>query len=196
MDEFYCRDICPEGYNIEQLQRNYADGGGVALVYRRCFKVKRDVQMIHKSFELINIHITSVYNHNLRLVVIYRAPPSPGNGFTVRMFLEEFSSFLEGLVSTTSALLVAGDFNFHIDEPNDCDARRFLQVLESFDLIQHVSEATHKKGHILDLIITRTHEKLVGRCTVDNPFVSDYLAVHSLSSSETQGQLVGSIKSA
>ena len=57
--------------------------------------------------------------------------------------------FLEGLFLTTSALLVAGDFNFHIDEPNDCDARRFLQVLESFDLIQHVSEATHKRGHIL-----------------------------------------------
>ena len=43
-DEFYCRDICPEGYKIEQLPRNYADGGGVALVYRRCFKVKKDVQ--------------------------------------------------------------------------------------------------------------------------------------------------------
>ena len=81
---------------------------------------------------------------------------------------------------TTSALLVAGDFNFHINEPNDCDARRFLQVLESFDLIQHVSEATHKGGHILDSIITRTHEKLVSRCAVDNPFVSDHLAVHSL----------------
>ena len=179
-DEFYCRDICPDGYKIEQLPRNYADGGGVALVYRRCFKVKKDVQTIHRSFELINMHIASAYNHNLRLVVIYRAPPSPENGFTVRMFLDEFSSFLEGLVLTTSALLVAGDFNFHIDEPNDCDARRFLQVLNSFDLIQHVSEATHKKGHILDLIITRTHERLVGRCTVDNPFVSDHLAVHSL----------------
>ena len=97
LDEFYCRDICPEGYNIEQLPRNYADGGGVALVYRRCFKVKRDVQMIHRSFEFINIHITSVYNHNLRLVVIYRAPPSPGNGFTVRMFLEEFILFWRDL---------------------------------------------------------------------------------------------------
>ena len=179
-DEFYCRDICPEGYKIEQLPRNYADVGGVALVYRRCFKVKKDVQTIHRSIELINIHITSACNHNLRLVVIYRSPPSLENGFTVRIFLEEFSSFLEGLVLTTSALLVAGDFNFHIDEPNDCDARRFLQVLESFDLIQHVSEVTHKKGHILDLIITRSHEKLVGRCTVDNPFVSDHLVVHSL----------------
>ena len=179
-DEFYCRDICPEGYKIEQLPRNYADGGGVALVYRRCFKVKKDVQTIHRSFKLINIHITSACNHNLKLVVIYRAPPSLENGFTVRMSFEEFSSFLEGLGLTTSALLVAGDFNFHIDEPNDCDARRFLQVLESFDLIQHVSEVTHKNGHILDLIITRSHEKLVGRCTVDNPFVSDHLAVHSL----------------
>ena len=25
----------------------------------------------------------------------------------------------------------------------------------------------------------RTHEKLVGHCTLDNPFVSDHLAVHS-----------------
>ncbi|XP_068750956.1 uncharacterized protein [Montipora capricornis] len=125
-DEFYCRDICPEGYKIEQLPRNYADVGGVALVYRRCFKVKKDVQTIHRSFELINIHITSACNHNLRLVVIYRAPPSLENGFT------------------------------------------------------HVSEVTHKKGHILDLIITRSHEKLVGRCIVDNPFVSDHLVVHSL----------------
>ena len=47
-------------------------------------------------------------------------------------------------------------------------------------MIQHVSEATHKKGDILDLIITRTHEKLVGLCTVDNPFVSVHLAVNSL----------------
>ncbi|XP_068738966.1 uncharacterized protein [Montipora capricornis] len=124
-DEFYCRDICPEGYKIEQLPRNYADIGGVALVYRRCFKVKKDVQTIHRSFELINIHITSACNHNLRLV-IYRAPPSLENGFT------------------------------------------------------DVSEVTHKEGHILDLIITRSHEKLVGRCTVDNPFVSDHLVVHSL----------------
>ena len=88
----------PSRYKIEQLPRNYADGGGVALVYRRCFKVKKDVKTIHRSFELINIHITSACNHNLRLVVIYRAPPSLENGFTVRMFLEEFSSFLEGLV--------------------------------------------------------------------------------------------------
>ena len=98
LHEFYCRGICPEGYKIEQLPRNYADGGGVALVYRRCFKVKKDVQTTHRSFELINIHIASAYNHNVRFVVIYRAPPSPENGFTVRMFLEEFSSFLERLV--------------------------------------------------------------------------------------------------
>ena len=39
---------------------------------------------------------------------------------------------------------------------------------------------THKNGHILDLIITRSHEKLVGHCTMDNPFFSDHLAVHSL----------------
>ena len=65
-DEFYCCGICPEGYKIEQLPRNYADGGGVALVYRRCFKVKKNVQTIHRSFELINICASCFLNFHFR----------------------------------------------------------------------------------------------------------------------------------
>ena len=74
------------------------------------------------------------------------------NSFTVGLFLDELSSFFEGLVLAPSALLVAGDFNFHVDDQEDDHARRFLQVLELFDLTQQVSHSTHKYGNTLDLI--------------------------------------------
>ena len=49
---------------------------------------------------------------------------------------------------------MVGDFNFHIDQPDDHNASVFLDILDSADLGQHVTEATHKKGHTLDLVIT------------------------------------------
>ena len=177
-DHFYCRDICPEGYRIEQIPRNYARGGGVALVYKKCFKAKLNSSVNVRIFELIDVQLTSARNHNLRLGVIYRPPPSAMNSFTVGLFLDEFSSFLEGLVLAPSAILVAGDFSFHVDDQEDDDARPLLQVLELFDLTQHVSHSTHKYGNTLDLIITRASDDLVGKCFVHDPLISDHLAVH------------------
>ena len=38
------------------------------------------------------------------------------------MFLEEFSSFLEKVVTTTKPLVLVSDFNFHLDNENDQSA--------------------------------------------------------------------------
>lgn len=149
------------------------------LVCKKCFKAKNNLQANFRSFKFMDINITSSLIQSLRLAVIYRAPPSPENGFTVKMFFDEFSSFLEGLVFTPGALLVTGDSNFHMDEPDDHDACRFLQVLQSFDLTQDVSKSTHRKGHIHDLMITRADDDIIRECTVEDLFISDHLAVHS-----------------
>lgn len=91
-------------------------------MYKKCFKAKLNPLVNVRSFVLIDIQLTSARNHNLRLAVIYRPPPSSMNSFTVGLFLDEFSSFLEGLVLAPSAFLVAGDFNFHVDDQEDYDA--------------------------------------------------------------------------
>ena len=52
-------------------------------------------------------------------------------------------------------MLALGDFNIHVDVPNDIDAVKFLDLLESLGREQHVTEATHIFGHTLDLVITR-----------------------------------------
>ncbi|XP_022806636.1 tyrosine-protein phosphatase Lar-like [Stylophora pistillata] len=60
----------------------------------------------------------------------------------------------------------------------DCDAKRFVSILDSFDLVQHVAGPTHRDGHTLDLVITRASEKeLVSNCCVGQK-ISDHFAVH------------------
>lgn len=60
------------------------------------------------------------------------------------------------MVSTDyDCIIISGDFNIHVDNQTDPDARNFISLLEAFDLIQHVSEPTHNKGHTLDLVISK-----------------------------------------
>ena len=54
-------------------------------------------------------------------------------------------------------MLVLGDFNIHVDVPNDIDAVKFLDLLESLGLKQHVTEATHIWSHVT----SRYHEMCV-----------------------------------
>ena len=112
------------------------------------------------------------------LVIIYHPPPSTSNGLSVKLFLEEFSAYLEHLALAPGHLLLAGYFNFHIGQPDDSDAGRFLRILDSFDLMQHVTEPTHCNGHSLDLVITRANVNgMVSNCRVRHR-ISDHFAVH------------------
>ena len=65
-----------------------------------------------------------------------------------------------------------------MDDTRNLDTVKFNKVLESFSLIQHVNEPTHKKGHTLDLIITRAVDELVICTEIRDPMLSDHSAVH------------------
>ena len=54
---------------------------------------------------------------------------------------------------------------------------KLLQLLHTFDYIQHVKEATHKDNHILDLIISRSDDHIVCRPSVLDLALSDHYAV-------------------
>lgn len=71
-----------------------------------------------------------------------------------------------------------GDFNFHLDGSNKTDATKFHNLLESFNLKQHVPTPIHSRGHTLDLIITRSEDDLVDGIVIRHPTLSDHFAVH------------------
>ncbi len=76
----------------------------------------------------------------IRIIVLYRPPPSTENGLINRQFLTELSSFLKCQIILPSELLVFADFNIHIDDPNDYYANEFQSLLETFDLTQLVRQ--------------------------------------------------------
>ena len=84
---------------------------------------------------------------------------------------------LEVLTVSTGQLLILGDFNFHVDNDNDHCAKRFLNVLSLFNLVQNVCCPTHNFGHTLDLVITRSFEDILCNLSVYNPNISDHCAV-------------------
>ena len=118
----------------------------------------------------MELHITPPNKMSLRIVVIYRPPNS-----NVNEFIAQLTSHLESLNTTTSDIIVTGDFNIHIDYKNDSSCTKFIYLLNTFDLKQHVNEFTHVKQHIMDLIITRSAQDT--KVHEVGPLISDHLAV-------------------
>lgn len=88
----------------------------------------------------------------LLCVLIYR-PPKVNNDF-----LGKFLDFLSYVVSSTDKLLILGDFNIHLCCPMKPFVRDFVQLLDSFNLTQHISGPTHKLGHTLNLVLSLGHD--------------------------------------
>ena len=113
-----------------------------------------------------------------RLIVVYRPPPNTIFFYTTSEFLAEFSQLMDSMAMDTSNLLVAGDFNFHMDTISNNDTRRFLDILEVADLRQHVEGPTHVAGHTIDLLITRSSNTFLNKIRIDIPHMSDHSAIH------------------
>ena len=74
-------------------------------------------------------------------------------------------------------ILIAVDFNIHVDDTRNVDAVTFLDLLESFGLQQHVKQPTHVLGLTLDLIISRYSDNLLKSALVTDFFVSDHTSL-------------------
>ena len=48
-----------------------------------------------------------------------------------------------------------------------------MDILETFDFVQHIDKPTHNSGHLLDYIITKK-----GSSGVSNLYVSDFISDH------------------
>ena len=141
-------------------------GGGVALLSKKALKVKNcsTAKRKFKSFEYVELSLNHL-STNLRIVIVYRPPPSSSYQSTVVLFFNEFPILRESLATASGSLLIVGN-NLHVNDVRDTTATRFLQLIESFNLKQHVCEPTHRNGHILDLLITRADESIASAVNV------------------------------
>ena len=71
-------------------------------------------------------------------------------------FFDELTSVLEQFSVQRRPFLICGDFNIHIDDNDDVHETRLDELLQTYDLVQHVREPTHAACHILDVVISRS----------------------------------------
>ena len=140
-------ELVPDGCSYFNSPRTSGRGGGTATVCKSDFKCKQislstsSTSFEHSLFEL-------GHSNTVLCAVVYRPPKYN------RDFLTEFSVFLADLMPKYDRVLIVGDFNIHVRCPENPLARDFLNIIDSFNLVQSVLGPTHERGHTLDLVLS------------------------------------------
>ncbi len=112
----------------------------------------------------------------IRLIVIYRPPPSKKNklfcvsalsSLMSRRYQQDAFSLLE----TSTSI-----WNLH----DDTTASVFHTRLDPANLVQHVHSPTHRTVHTLDPVVTRASENTIQDLITENGLLSDHLSIWNL----------------
>ncbi len=107
VDEIYpLFETAPESFNFLSTPREKGRGGGLATIFKKCFKCRMCSFGCDSSFEVQVFKIDLV---NPVLCALIYKPPKYN-----KVFINEFSDFLSTVNSSTDSLLILGDFNIHI----------------------------------------------------------------------------------
>ena len=79
----------------------------------------------------------------INIITIYHPPYSDINQSTNTMFLDDLADILEKHLMSLSNIVVAGDFNLHIDKKTDPDVNLFKDMVQAFGLDCQVNFPTH-----------------------------------------------------
>ena len=126
-----CCDIACNGYKISNVNRQGRCGGGLALIYKQSIIIKKISKSVYRGFEHA-IWDCSISNTMINVVGIYPPPYNETNKCTDAMFLDVLTEFLEEVLTSYSNIIIADDFNLHIDDIADPDAQVFLDLLTVF----------------------------------------------------------------
>ena len=151
------------GFNICHFNRSSKTGGGVAIIssYKYISKFQKSGQ--YTSFE-VSIQTFGINNSSgLTFIVVYRHHLE-----NVSVFFDEFHTFLEYINMKFKNFVIAGDFNIHVNKKNEKSTIEFLDILNTFSLVQSISTSTHKSGNTLDLILHNPEFLNVNNIEVDS----------------------------
>ena len=169
-DSSVISELVPKGYSLLHNPRS-SRGGGIAIIHRSTINVTPLKRIGHfPSFEYMEC--TMKHPQSLCLCVVYRAPRHPTS-----QFLTEFPEILETISAYNGHILITGDFNFHMENAEDCHATELKSLLTSFNLTQHVTQETHRGGGILDLVISRMDDSFIKSVNVEDHGFPDHFPV-------------------
>ena len=140
-------ELLPPDCTFFSSPRATGHGGGIASV----FGASLQCRLLHPvttyaCFELQLFELNPA--SPILCSVVYRPPKCNKD------FINDFSDFLSGIMVKYDRVLISGDFNVHVCCESKPLVRDFLNLLDSFGLVQSVAGPTHEKGHTLDLVLS------------------------------------------
>ena len=166
------------GYKISNVNRQGRHGGGTALIYKQPMTIKIISKGVNRSFDYA-IWDCNISNTAITVVGLYHPPYSGTNKCTDAMFLDDLAEFLEEVLTSYSNIIIAGDFNLHVDDKENPDAQVFVDLLTAFGLQNHIDFPTNKSKHTLDLIISESISHLEVKDSSPAQYLSDHTSVIS-----------------
>ena len=110
------RDYC---WSVLSNPRKHRSGGGIAMLYKNTITLNNKNKVTkYKSFQVMESLLSSS-SEMVRLVNVYPPPYTKKASHTECTFLEEFDDYLQTLSTKSGTPVIAGDFNLHVERPDD-----------------------------------------------------------------------------
>ncbi|XP_072047081.1 uncharacterized protein [Amphiura filiformis] len=172
-DRVITGQMCPPGYSFLGVPRNSVHrGGGTACVFKSQVSLEFCEEKLPKS-DTFEHSLFYMKNQNLYFVVVYRSSSLK----QMPQYFHDFEIFLNAVDLLPGRSVVLGDFNIHMDMPNENDTKSMLAILESLSFEQLVDEPTHVKGHTLDLVMVKENDHVVKPYDIHPVHVSDHFLI-------------------
>ena len=165
-------EFCEDGHEISNIYRQDRRGGGIALLYSSKYKIKTVAHTKYSSFESRVRHIQIGSTH-YRLLGVYHLPVGTQQGITNSIFIDDLTELLTEVVSNHNNIVILGDINIHLSEPEDTDAEALHDIFEVFNIMQHIMFPTHNLDHTLDMIATEIRQNR-NVIAIAGPYNSDH----------------------
>ena len=160
-DDVHIAAVTPPAFQMKYNPSTSSKGGGVGIFYRNVYNVRPQHSHSYKSFEHMSARVvsgSSLYHVCLPSIILLLQQK---NKLTFPMIPYD-------AVLTAGKLLIIGDFNIHMNIDYR-ESEQFKALLDTYNLSQHVSSPTYRRGRILDLVITRTNNQTIHDLSVKGP---------------------------
>ena len=112
----------------------------------------------------------SIKGQLFSIISLYRPPKN-----SLNMFFSDFADLLDTIMESKTRFVIAGDFNIQVNKDENSSSKYLRDLLDIYNLTQHVNFETNGSGNIIDPIITRSDEPDI--LAHGGSFISDHQSV-------------------
>ena len=143
-------DLTPTGYSF-QYKLRLTRGGGVSVSFENGFDISKSTISSHQ-FQTFEFMVCKLGLKGTLVALLFVAfLPHQIVITSPTFFWLNLQVLLEQYIAGSARLLIAGDFNSHVDDYVDKTSQNFLVLyMDSFNLEQHVCSPTDSAGHTLN----------------------------------------------